>query len=407
MRGRNEGSIAKVVRKRRDGTEYIRYQASCSLGTGADGKRKRIKGPLREARPEAAADLRTMQGQIEHGVTPGRERLADYLATWLEHIEVKHRTRTTYESDIRNHVSPAIGQLRLCDITPAHVNAMLRRAKASSPSAARKARSVLHHALEDARREERILRNPVSLTAVPPTPKARLTTWEPEHAVAFIQAAGRHPRGTVFLLALGAGLRIGEALGLLWEDLEDGAVRITKQLRTVGRPVFDTLKTAESRRRLRLGSDLLAVLEAHRVVLMDGGRYVVGAYPSVIPGVPTVRGRLMFPHTTGGMTRLDSLRKPFREMLAAAEVPVIRIHDLRHYYISSLVQMGADPVTASRKAGHSRVSTTMDMYADAFEERLDQFVVTLDEIARADVEPMGRAVQGAIGRKDGGEGLPN
>jgi integrase len=43
-------------------------------------------------------------------------------------------------------------------------------------------------------------------------------------------------------------------------------------------------------------------------------------------------------------------------------------HDLRHTFISFLIRSGLDPFSVSRQAGHSKVSTTIDIYAGEFEK---------------------------------------
>jgi len=404
MRARNEGSITKINRKRRDGSTYLRYQAIVSIGVDGEGKLIRSYGPFRITREEARADLAAMRQSADMGVAPDKEPLADYLLQWVEDINVKKRTRDTYRADIKNHINPVIGNVRLCDLTPAHVNTMLRKARKGSQSTARKARSVLHNALEDARLEERIVRNPVSVTAVPPKPKADLTRWQPAHAAAFVEAARAHHNGTVFLLSLTTGLRIGEALGLMWHDLSGDVLAVRRQLRTVGDPMFDTLKTKRSERKLRIGADVLGMLLDHRTKLQDDGLYREGEYEAEWG---TQEGALMFPNPIGKPTRLDVLRKDYAAILDAAKVPRIRIHDLRHYHLSKLISMGVDVATVSRRAGHSRTSTTLDVYVEAFDDLFERLSVSFEDMTgaggTAEVQQKGREEQGSSGNEGGEE----
>lgn len=416
MRARNEGSVTKRIRKRRDGTEYIRYQAVISLGTGPDGKRNRPNGPLRKTRAEALADLKALRAQGDLGIAPDTERLSDYLLAWVEGRNIKKRTRDTYKADIKNHIIPSIGNVRLCDLTPAHVNHMIGTiTNKSSASVARKARSVLHNALERARLEERIVRNPVAVTEAPATPRADLRRWEPQDAYRFVQAAKRFEHGPLFLLVLGTGMRIGEALGLMWHDLEGDTLTVRRALRTVGKPVLDTPKTKRSIRRIRLGADVHGMLVAHRQTLQERGLLELREF-EMEDGLDKVKvhGALMFPHESGGPMRLDVIRKDYKLMLAAAKVPEIRIHDLRHYHLSRLINMGIDPAMVSKRAGHSRTSTTFDFYVDVFESQMEGLAVSFDDLGEkpkedsggtadgtTDVRPMDRAEQGEPGHGAG------
>lgn len=388
MRSKGEGTLFKRTVRRADGSTYERWQAGVTLGRKPNGRPHRVYGPLRASQAEAKADLAALRAQAAAGGgAPDRQRLAEYLDAWLasKRLEVKTRTFDTYKADIENHVKPTLGSVRLGDVAPAHVKALLDELRQGKrPSVARKVRAVLHAALGDAVREERILRNPVAVTAPPATPKASITRWSEAHARAFAQAAVTHADGAIFLLILATGLRIGEALGLMWDDLEGDVLTVRRQVLTVGVPRFDLPKTERSIRRLRLGADVLRLLEGHRAALEASGRLAEGDYPLAAGGAVT--GVLMFPDEQGRPYRLDRLRPRFQSMLAAARlpngegIPEVRIHDLRHFHLSRLISLGLDPATVSRRAGHSRTSTTMDIYVDAFEDRLGRVSVTLDDL---------------------------
>lgn len=395
MRGRGEGSVVKRNIKRKDGTTYVRYQAMVTAGRRADGRPRRLYGPTRATRPEARADLSQLLASTELGVTPDKERLGDYLDAWLKRREphLKVRAYDTYKADIENHIKPRIGHVRLSELTPAVVVDFLAELeKLGRPGVVRKCRSVLHNALNHAFREERITRNPVTVTEAPPTPSSARVRWGPKDANAFAKAASKHKDGAVFLLTLACGLRIGEALGLMWADLDGDVLSIERALVTVGRQRFDTPKTARSVRRLKLGADVLRMLEDHRLQMEIEGRLVEREYQMVRrPGAPetTFTGVVMFPDEHGMPWRLDVLRNRYEEMLAASKAPEVRIHDLRHYNLSRLIDLGWDAATVSRRAGHSRTSTTMDVYVEAFEERLERASVDLSDVIGPDEEERG------------------
>lgn len=380
MRGRGEGSLTKRTITRADGTTYKRWQAVVSMGRDIDGKPKRVHGPLRATRDEAKADLSTFRASAALGVAPDRQRLDDYLRQWLEarSLHLKTRTVRTYRSDIENHIIPELGGLRLNEIMPAHISTFLDSRLRASVSVARKCRATLHAALEFAVRQERITRNPVAVTDAPRAPRADLERWQPKHAKAFAKAARLHRDGPIFLLILATGLRAGEALGLMWDDLEGDVLAVKRQLLTVGPPQLDTPKTVKSVRKLRLGSDVMDMLSDHRMALELEGLLDERDVPRVDGTMVT--GALMFPDPEGRPWRLDVLRNRYKAMLTAAEVPPVRIHDLRHYHLSRLIDLGVDPATVSRKAGHSRTSTTMDIYVEAFEDNLALSSFTLEEL---------------------------
>lgn len=380
MRAKGEGTLYKRTITRADGTTYTRWQAGMTAGRKPNGKSYRVYGPLRKTQDEARADLSALRTQVATGVTPSRQRLDDYLRHWVENQpQLKYRTISTYRADIEVHIIPVLGGLRLDEITVAHAQDFVNQAlKTKSAAVVRKARATLHAALEAAVLTERLSRNPVSLVKAPPTPRASKSKWKPKHAQAFARACTRNREGSVFLLTLATGLRAGEALGLMWDDLDGDVLKVRRQLRTVGPPVYDTLKTKRSRRNLRLGADVVGMLVDHRLMLAGEGFLSEGEYPHAdgwtITGVP------MFPDELGRPYRLDRLTPHYREIIADAKVPYIRIHDLRHYNLSRLINLGVDLATASRRAGHSRNSTTSDIYVEAFEDELAQTSVTLEDV---------------------------
>lgn len=385
MRARGEGSVVERTMRRRDGTTYKRYLAVITLGRGADGKRKRVYGPLRTSKQAAAADLSSLRAMTVTGTEPDKEELGDYLRAWLEgkKPDLKIRAYDTYKADLENHIIPALGGIRLCDLKPAHVERLVSTLRKSSLAAARKSRAVLHAALEDAMRVERIPRNPAALVPAPKAPPRPKIAWKVSDAREFARHAMHVPlAGPVFLTCLATGLRIGEALGLQWRDLEGDVLSVRRQLLTVGPARFDTPKTRKGRRKLRLGVDAVAMLEAHRRDLQRLGLHQHITVPWV--GGEAESALLMFPDHRGLPWRLETLRDRFNGLIAAAEVPRIRIHDLRHYHLSRLIDLGEDPATVSRKAGHSRTSTTLDIYVEPFEDRLLGAGVELADLLKSD-----------------------
>ena len=71
----------------------------------------------------------------------------------------------------------------------------------------------------------------------------------------------------------------------------------------------------------------------------------------------------IFASTKGTPINPNNLLRDFWRLVEQAGLPRIRIHDLRHTHITLAIQAGAPISAVSRRAGHARVSTTMDIYA--------------------------------------------
>lgn len=358
-RANGEGTI----RKRRYKNGKVRYFARVTVGRDpATGRQITQDGPSRATQSEARQDLRSLTDAAGRGALDGqRVRLDTFLALWLEHHgpEIRPRTLSTYKSVINTHILPRLGRERLRNITPLVCQRLQADvAAAVSPATARKVRQCFRAALEQAVRWELLDRNPFSLVKALPAPRAELGKWSPDDAAAFLQVAKADRLFALFYLILNTGLRAGEAMGLQWVDLEGSRLSIRRQLITVGTPRYAPPKTQRSVRQIALHAGAVAVLGDH-LAAQVAAREASPAWQD---------NGLMFCATNGAPLRLENVRKRhFLPIIEAAGVPRIRIHDLRHYHLSRLHELGVPSAQISQRAGHSRISTTMDIYVSALE----------------------------------------
>lgn len=352
-RGRGEGGITK----RRDG----RWMGQADLGW-QDGKRRR-KSLYGRTKSEVQAKLRETLHRKAHGMppVPEQETVGTFLRRWLDLKKegVRQRTWTRYEQIVRAHLLPNLDRIRLAQLTPQDVAECLRRVKASgSAYMARGARDVLRTALNQALRWELVSRN-VAVLADPPRHRTReITPLTPRQAGTLLEAVAGHRLEALITVALGLGLRQGEALGLRWEedvDLEAGTLSVQQTLVRAGRePRFEEPKTERSCRTITMPGVVAAALRRHRTRQLEeqlaaGPEWHPSGLVFTTPiGTPVDRGRL---HGT------------FKAILRSAGLPDIRYHDLRHTAATLLLVQGVDLRTIMATLGHSRISQTMDLYA--------------------------------------------
>jgi integrase len=129
-----------------------------------------------------------------------------------------------------------------------------------------------------------------------------------------------------------AGLRVGEAAGLRVEDID-----FLRRTLTAARQVQRAPGGAVEIRPPKYGSERVA---AHRP---DGGRSFTGE--------------------AGHPPRQNTVGYRWRTATAAAGVPGLRLHDLRHFYVSGLIASGCDVVTVQRALGHASATTTLNTYS--------------------------------------------
>jgi integrase len=249
-RGHGEGSITE----RPDG----RWEVRIDLGRGIDGKRRR-KSAYAATQADAVQELRALGGRVANGhvLSSGSPTLGAFLEDWYGTHQEDWRasTRRQYRHAIDTFLVPAFGPVRIDKVTPHLVQRWLLQHKAEHGPRRRIAiaHAVLRSALSEARRLQLVTVNAAELVKVP-KPKARgITPLDVEQAATFVKAADAHRLGALFTVVLACGLRLGEASGLRWEDvnLETGEIQIRQQLQRIGKRLEPVpLKTEKSRRSL-------------------------------------------------------------------------------------------------------------------------------------------------------------
>ena len=163
------------------------------------------------------------------------------------------------------------------------------------------------------------------------------------------------------------GLRWGEMAGLRRGRVDTLRSRITVCETATdigGKITFGLPKTKTSKRVVPLARCIMAEIEQHR------GEYVE-------PGADA----LLFTSTSGGPlhrgTFWPSVWKP---AVKKAELDGLRVHDLRHNYVSLMIAAGANPKEVSTWAGHSSVAFTLDRYGHLYEEHGDDVADRLDAL---------------------------
>ena len=363
-----EGSWSKSA----DGS----WRLQISLGV-VNGRRRRPRfyGQTKSECRELAEDFRRRLRDGSDG-RAGRELLGDYLPRWLEGRSPRLRpsTRRQYHAILKKHLLPAVGQLRLQDLTPEDVRRLLRsrRRLGLSAKSANHCRAVLGTALRDAMRDGALSRNVVSLVPSLPLdqdPSQPLTPGEVDTFLALARTTRDYP---LYLVALSLGLRQGELLGLRWPllDLDTGQVEITSTLRYRGddpdvdepqRELAPT-KTARSRRQLPVPDFLRVALAAQRK-LQALDREAAGRAWQGGERYPAWWEALVFRSKVGRPLYARDVTRRFQALLAEAGLPKRRFHDLRHTCATFLLMRGVELRVIQELLGHSSIATTGNIYA--------------------------------------------
>jgi len=200
----------------------------------------------------------------------------------------------------------------------------------------------------------------------------------PEEAAQFLRAARTKPHGLVFEFALLTGMRPEEYLGLQWADLD--FKRLTVQVKRAivwhkGGWSFQETKTAKSRRTIHLLTSMMRKLKAHK--RKQGERRLK-------LGTDWEANDLIFCGEYGNPLTIPNLTyRYFRPILVRAELPQIRLYDLRHSCATLLLIADENPKVVSERLGHSTIVLTLDTYSHVLptmqqraSEKLDRLLST-------------------------------
>jgi len=348
-------------RPRGDGTLFFRsdknlWTAAFDLGRDSIGKRIRrtLYARTRIELRRKIADLKARGGGSIRPRAQGG--VGDMVERWLEDDVKPNRSRNTYalyESMWRVHARPLIGALQLERFDAESVSALYRRLRerGAMPSVIHRVGVVLHRAFEVAiRRQTYRHANPFSLVDRPSYRPKSARSLTADEARRFIESARLDRFEALWILCVTAGLRLGEVLGLKWTDVdfERRTVSINRSLVEVGGHIeLGPTKTPGSRRMIDLG-DLAMNALLRRLSAHDGEGHGSALLFSTLSGVAMRRSYLRRWH--------------FTPLLNRANIPHIRIHDLRHTMTSLALAEGINVNVLAERLGHSSPRLTQERY---------------------------------------------
>ena len=312
-----------------------------------DGTRKYIR-----AKTQAELDEKVLKAQIlvNSGVDICSEETFGHFAQMWYDLYKKPNLRENSLNAIKyvlnQHILPFIGGYRLRDITPMQIQAIMASLSNKSNSLQSKVLIHLRSIFKAAQENGLVAKSPVSSMLKPGGRKtAEKVALAPQETRLLVERVD-NPRAHTFLLtALHTGMRRGEILGLMWEDIDFKQrivhVRHNAILGKGETSIHNTLKTDAGRRDIPLTEELETWLAKYKkrshskfVLAMQNGKPLTqSAYKS--------------------MWKLVERELPETHVTA---------HVLRHTYVTRLFEAGLDIKEIQYLAGHSTVDMTLRVY---------------------------------------------
>jgi integrase len=370
--GNGEGSIYP---HKKNGKK-VGYRGAYWVQTAEGPKRRYVSGKTRE---EVRHKLTKAMADRDGGLIfdAGNLTLGEYLKKWLDGAvrdTVKQNAWENYEYVSRVHLIPALGSLKLKAITPAHVQ-VLYRSKLNSGLSGRTVKlihTVLNKSLKYAVHHGLIPRNSCESVTPPRVMKKEIKALSPQEAKRLLESAKGERFEALYVLAITAGLREGELLGLRWQDvnLDAETLSVRQQLTRTRSGLSFTSPKGDKSRSIRLASHTVRVLKHHNIAQKEERLKAGSLWQDT---------RLVFTTKVGTPVDVGNLTyRSFRPLLERAGLPRIRVHDLRHTFATLLLSKGTHPKIVQEMLGHANISMTLDTYSHVLPTMQDEAIAALE-----------------------------
>ncbi len=328
---------------------------------------------------------------------------------------LKDNTFANYQYMYEQFVYQDFGKKKLCDLKKTDIRRFYNyladdlKLKVSTID---NIHTVLHQVL-DLAVEDEYLRNNPSDNALKELKQSHnfdgdrrkaLTFEEQKRFISFLERSEQYNHWLpVITVMIEAGLRVGEAIGLRWEDvdLENGMIDINHTLiyynHRVGGCYFaiNTPKTAAGRRIVPMTSSVKEAFRREKAYQEENGITCKARIDGYTDFVFINR----FGNTQHQGTINKALQRIIRdcndealELLAAGKtkkdsvvlLPRFSCHSLRHTCATRLCEAGVNMKVVQDVLGHADITTTMNIYTDATKSFKQQEMNRLEEFLKVE-----------------------
>lgn len=418
------------LKKQKDGRFVARYSLGMDPLTGKRLQRWRTFDDRKEAQQWLTAELAALDAGARHRRVSGGPTLAAYLRDYYANDRrgkkgafLSPRTCAVDLEMVERYLmrrAPAVAETPLGKLTTEQLARWFRAlamgdaehpalAKGTVARVYRIVSARLSHAVKLGYLRTSPMR--ADLVAVDGKPKREQIVLNADQARALLAVCSSDRYGAFFALTVWTGLRPGETAGLTWADVDlEGAVVIVRRglVRMVGSAELRGTKTGKVRR-VPIPAEMVAMLRAHRArqaeeKLAAGALYQdTGLVFCTRYGLPTNHDNLARRHFKPLLMRAayhlagrtppplpaPSRSPAYAEAVAARQqadaavwkdtgFPDVSLYGLRHTQATLLLSRGVHPKIVQDRLGHSRISTTMDIYSHVTEDMQEGVVSELE-----------------------------
>ena len=343
------------------------------MSAGLDPGTGRYRRVIRHIKTTSKREAKAALVELESAVAKGRvsfddPTVSDLLDRWLEHIAGLGRSATTlyhYRQYVDREIVPVLGGIRLSKVSTLEIDALFTklRKRGLAPATIRQIHAILRASLNQAERWGLVQRNVAKLASAPAQPQRE------QHPPSIVEvralmasATTLDPLFGLFIRVMVAtGARRAEVCGLRWSDVdfEAGTLDVARSYIVLPGLRGDSPTKSRSARTVMLDPDTVAALDCGWSAAKDA---------SAMCGLSNAQrrsGYIFAMDPTGQRAwRPDSANARWATTRVAAGVSAsVRLHDLRHFQATQLLDTGVPVPTVAARLGHVDGTTTMKLYA--------------------------------------------
>lgn len=305
---------------------------------------------------------------------------ADTWFTVYKTSGVKPYTIDTAETVLRIHLKPALGNIKLSQLTPVRIQ-MFYSSLIDAGKSAKTIKNIhtfLNQCLALAVDQGLLISNPCNSVKLPKVKKYQAKPLNKADLIALVKETAQFRDAYDFLtfFTVFTGLRLGEVEGLTWDkiDLDKGTITVDQQLIRTKKHKGGVYHLAPTKtcntRTFILAPSVMDALKQYKLE-QDFKRSLVGdAWEN--------SWNLVFTLDSGRWLSAPTVHKHFKRIASAIGRPDLRFHDLRHSFASFEAEAGVPLAALAKTLGHSNTSVTTQYYIHATSE-MDNFCANLTE----------------------------
>ena len=328
-----------------------------------DHKITAMAATAQDSRKKAKLRLESMPNILakRSALPAARLTIGAFLLSWLEDEHkhnIAHSTYKRYRALLVHHIEPVIGNLELQKTTPSDIAKVISRMREAgqSPRSQQQARALLSVGLAEAENKGYIALNPVKKVRIPTNRGREIEPLAIEEVKRLLETYEGTYMSARLHIALLAGLRQGEALGLRWQDIDfdSATLEVRNQVQKIDdRLQLTGLKTDRSRRLIALTGRSLESLKQHQQIVESMKK---------VCGDSWQENDLVFPHIDGTFHSAILDYNAWKRCLRLCGIKQKRLHDARHTAATLMYAQGVGIEVISRALGHSSSAITSKLY---------------------------------------------